>query len=215
MNIYTIYKSTCKITGKSYVGFDSNWPNRQKVHKSASKKQNYKFYRAIRKYGWDNFEWSILYQSTDKQHTLKEMENHFICEYDTFDNGYNSTLGGDGCFGLIVSPEARKKISESNKIPKPQTKKHINLRIKNTTFTRKKKDNYGITEETKLKISKANKGILKPMTEEHIKNLKCHTNNSTKVSCPYCNKIGQLTNMKRWHFDKCKLIPQGLQVFSK
>jgi hypothetical protein len=109
--------------------------------------------------------------------------------------------------GQTHSPEARKKISEANKIPKPQTKEHINLRIKNTTFTRKKKDNYGITEETKLKISKSNKGISKPMTEEHIKNLKCHTNNSTKVSCPHCNKIGQLTNMKRWHFDKCKLSP--------
>jgi group I intron endonuclease len=203
MNIYTIYKSTCKITGKSYVGFDSNWPNRQKVHKSASKKQDYKFYRAIRKYGWDNFEWSILYQSTDKQHTLKEMENHFIYEYDTFDNGYNSTLGGDGCFGLILSPEARKKISESNKIPKPQTKEQIQKRADAQRGKKRKP----LSDEHKNKISHSSKGISKPMSEEHIKNLKCHTNNSTKVSCPHCNKIGQLTNMKRWHFDKCKLSP--------
>ena len=202
MNIYTIYKSTCKITGKSYVGFDSNWPKRQKVHKSASKKQDYKFYRAIRKYGWDNFEWSILYQSTDKQHTLNEMENHFICEYDSFTNGYNSTLGGDGCFGLILSPEARKKISEGNKIPKPQTKEHIQKRAD----TQRGKKRKPLSDEHKNKISHSSRGISKPITEEHKKNLKYHTNNLIKISCPHCNKVGQLTNMKRWHFAKFKLI---------
>ena len=24
-----------------------------------------------------------------------------------------------------------------------------------------------------------------------------------KVTCPNCNKVGGLTSMKRWHFDKC------------
>lgn len=203
MIIYTIYKSVNTINGKVYIGFDSNWPNRLNVHKSASKKQDSKFYRAIRKYGWDNFEWSVLYQSTDRQHTLKEMENHFICEYDSFADGYNSTLGGDGCFGRKRSIEERIKQSNSTKgIPRPQTPEHIKNRA-NSLRGRKKGP---LPEETKLKISKSSKGISKPMTEDHIKNLKCHTNNSTKVSCPHCNKIGQLTNMKRWHFDKCKLI---------
>ena len=62
-------------------------------------------------------------------------------------------------------------------------------------------------EETKRKNSKSTKGESKPITEEHRKNLKCHSNNSTKVSCPHCGKEGQLTNMKRWHFDKCKSNP--------
>jgi hypothetical protein len=25
-----------------------------------------------------------------------------------------------------------------------------------------------------------------------------------KVTCPHCNKLGPLANMKQWHFDKCK-----------
>lgn len=206
MIIYSIYKCVNTINGKVYIGFDSNWPNRLTVHKSASKKQDSKFYHAIRKYGWDNFEWSVLYQSTDRQHTLKEMENHFICEYDSFTNGYNSTLGGDGCFGLILSEEAKKKISEGNKIPKPQTPDHVENKRKSLLSYYKLNGGKPCSEETKLKISKSTKGISKPMSEGHIKNLKCHTNNSTKVSCPHCNKIGQLTNMKRWHFDKCKLF---------
>ena len=65
-------------------------------------------------------------------------------------------------------------------------------------------------EETKTKISKATTGILKPMTQEHKDALKCHQNNKIQVECPYCNKVGQLTNMKAWHFDKCKLSPNHI-----
>lgn len=203
--IHTIYKSVNTKTGKCYIGFDSDWPKRMFVHKSASKKQDYKFYRAIRKYGWESFEWSIVYQSKDREHTLNVMEKFFIQEYDSFHNGYNSTLGGDGTFGLILSEESRKRISEGNKIPKPQTTEHVRKRADSL---RGKKRN-PLSEEQKNKISKSLKGISKPMTEQHKKNLKCHTNNTTKILCPHCNKVGQLTNMKRWHFDNCKSNPTG------
>jgi len=203
MSIYTIYKSVNKLNGKVYVGFDSQWPKRITIHKSASKKEDYKFYRAIRKYGWNNFEWSVIYQSKEKNHTLNEMESYFINEYDSFHNGYNSTLGGDGAFGLILSEESRKKISQGNKIPKPQTREHIQKRA-DAQRGKKRKPH---TEKTKQKISSANKGVSKTFTEEHKKNLRCHQNNSLRVTCPHCNKVGQLTNMKRWHFDKCKSRP--------
>ena len=200
MIIHTIYKFVNQINGKVYIGFDSKWPNRVTVHKSASKKQDSKFYRAIRKYGWDNFIPEIIYQSTDKEHTLNVMERFFIQQYDSFNNGYNSTLGGDGTFGLILSDDAKRRISEGNKVPKPHTIEH-NKKISNALRGKKKGP---MNENTRQKISNANKGVSKPMSEEHKKALKCHINNSTKVSCPHCDKIGQLTNMKRWHFDNCK-----------
>jgi group I intron endonuclease len=209
MSIYTIYKSVNTKTGKVYIGFDSNWPNRVRIHKSASKKQDYKFYRAIRKYGWDNFEWSVIYQSKDKQHTLKQMETYFINEYNSMKNGYNSTLGGDGCFGMILSEEAKKKISQGNKIPKPQTAEHLKNRIESL----KKNPNafrgmLGKTHspETKNKLSLSQKGISK--TEQHKSKMPYQTLNKTNIECPHCHKIGQYVNMKRWHFDKCKLIPK-------
>lgn len=96
MNIYTIYRATNLVNGKTYIGFDSNWPKRIRIHKSAAKKQDFKFYRAIRKHGWDNFVWDPIYQSTDYEHTLNKMENYFIVLYDSVGHGYNSTLGGDG-----------------------------------------------------------------------------------------------------------------------
>jgi hypothetical protein len=66
-----------------------------------------------------------------------------------------------------------------------------------------------MSEEVKRKISKSLKGVTKTFGEQHKKNLKCHTNNSTKILCPHCGKEGQLTNMKRWHFDKCKTQSQS------
>ena len=100
MSIYTIYKCINTSNNKCYIGFDSNWPRRKTEHKSRSKKiTNYKLYNAINKYGWDNFEWVVIYQSTDRDFTLKNMECYFINAYDSFNNGYNMTLGGEGTFG--------------------------------------------------------------------------------------------------------------------
>lgn len=97
MCIYTIYRSTNIINNKVYIGFDSAWPKRKQDHKSSSKyDDNNKFYNAIRKYGWDNFVWEILYQSMDYLHTLNVMEPSFINEYDSLANGYNTDIGGIG-----------------------------------------------------------------------------------------------------------------------
>ncbi len=111
MKIYTIYRATNKINNKSYIGFDSNWPMRRNKHKHDYKKSNLKFYNAIKKHGWDNFEWSVLYQSLDGQYCLKVMEPFFIEEYDSFNKGYNLTLGGEGVLGYTHSEERKLKCS--------------------------------------------------------------------------------------------------------
>lgn len=120
MNIYTIYKATNIINGKVYIGFDSNWPNRKLNHYYAHRSKkcpNYYFYRALKKHGWDNFEWTIIYQSLDLEHCLNKMETHFIIEYRSFVkfdncNGYNATMGGQGTLGK-KQPEYVKKIVSS------------------------------------------------------------------------------------------------------
>jgi|APCry1669193128_1035447.scaffolds.fasta_scaffold07398_2 group I intron endonuclease len=138
MQIYTIYKSTNKINGCSYIGFDKNWPARKRGHKSSYKKQNRnsKFYNAIQKYGWDNFDWEIIYQSKDYDHTFKTMESYFIEQYDTLNNGYNMTKGGDGFQGdsNVGAPKGRIPWNKG----KTGLQKH--------------------SEETKIKMSKSHKG---------------------------------------------------------
>jgi group I intron endonuclease len=210
MIIHTIYKFVNQINGKVYIGFDSRWPNRTIVHKSSSKKQDSKFYRAIRKYGWNNFQSEAIYQSLDREHTLHVMENYFIEQYDSFHNGYNSTLGGDGTFGRKRTLEERIKQSKSTKgKPRPQSTEHIKNRIeslKKNPNAFKGMLNKKHKKETKEKISLSNKGV--PKTEEHKSKMSYQTLNKTTIKCTHCSKEGQYVNMKRWHFDNCKSIPK-------
>lgn len=194
---YTIYKATNIDTGQVYIGFDSSWPKRKTVHKSASKSGDTKFYRAIRKHGWNNFVWESIYQSENKDHTLNEMEAFFIEQYDSYNNGYNSTKGGDGVFGLVLSEEARRSISEKNKIPKPGSGNRT------TDRTGPNNPNYGKpgtfkgkhhSEETLARLRQPKK------TKENMENKPF----SLDVTCPHCGKAGQYANMKRWHLDNCK-----------
>ena len=108
MHIYTIYKATNTLTGKCYIGFDSNWPVRKSGHLSS--KENTYFHSTIKKYGKDAFIWEIIYQSYDRNHCLKEMEPYFIKENDSYQNGYNMTIGGEGAIGKVVSEETKSKM---------------------------------------------------------------------------------------------------------
>ena len=53
-----------------------------------------KFYRAIRKYGKDKF--NICLIKICNTELLNDEEIKYIKEYDSYKNGYNSTLGGGG-----------------------------------------------------------------------------------------------------------------------
>jgi group I intron endonuclease len=118
VRIYTIYCATNTINGRKYIGFDSNWPARKTAHKTkANAGEGAAFHHAIRKYGLNAFEWEILYQSYDKEHTLKVMEPHFITEMRKC-KLYNLTDGGEGSHGAKATLETRQKMSASNKITK-------------------------------------------------------------------------------------------------
>lgn len=124
MSIHTIYKIVNNITGKVYIGYDSRWPKRKQSHIYHTKDRNQYIYQSIRKYGIKNFTWEPIYQSKDGKHCLSVMESHFIKEYDSFNNGYNLTLGGEGTLGRPTNETTKNKISQALK-NKPKSKKHI------------------------------------------------------------------------------------------
>lgn len=121
-NIMTIYRALCINTNKCYIGFTSSWPNRIENHRigfETNQMTNRKFYNAIQKYGWQSFVWEAIYQAKEetdpnKSHTLNVMEDYFITEYNSIDNGYNLNRGGKGSFHHINS--SRKKDFDSGKI---------------------------------------------------------------------------------------------------
>lgn len=98
-----IYKYTNKINGHHYIGQSINLEMRQYGHKSSafnekSSDYNSQFHQAVRKYGWDNFEYEIIAELTPDEYTkdgLNALERYFIKYYNSFHNGYNATEGGD------------------------------------------------------------------------------------------------------------------------
>ena len=96
-----IYKITCKDTNKIYVGkSESSMETRWKEHCRAAflpshGDYNFPFHRAIRKYGLDNFIVETI-DKTDDSEELKEKEKYWINFYNSYYQGYNATLGGDG-----------------------------------------------------------------------------------------------------------------------
>jgi group I intron endonuclease len=91
-----IYKVENKINGKVYIGCTTGRLSKRKSqHHEDSKNKNNKFYNAIKKYGWDNFKWSIIDKATDFVE-LQRKEIFWIKKYDSVKSGYNITFGGQG-----------------------------------------------------------------------------------------------------------------------
>lgn len=104
-----IYKITNKVNNKSYIGqtrytIEFRW--RQHLHK----KDNTYFHNALHKYGAENFTIDIL-EECDVNH-LNEREMFYIAKYDTFNNGYNLTLGGDGNKRVLLTDSQYDEIKE-------------------------------------------------------------------------------------------------------
>ena len=95
MRTYYIYKATNRINGKAYVGQTNNWRSRIWQHMRCYEKENCLFHDAIKKYGFDSFEWELLETCNDRKRAI-DLEKYYIELYDTYKNGYNENKGGVG-----------------------------------------------------------------------------------------------------------------------
>ena len=99
--IYSIYLITNLVNNKPYIGWTSRDPyKRFKEHQSTRTPKTQArsaISCAIEKYGVENFEFSIIYQSKDYDH-CRQIETHFIAEHRSHVEqwGYNKDLGGTG-----------------------------------------------------------------------------------------------------------------------
>lgn len=106
-----IYKATNLINGKVYIGQTTkSLEERKAYHKRDAKRINTYFYRAINKYGWENFKWEILEDDISTREDLDDREKYYISLYDSFDNkekGYNTQSGG--CHFEVTEEEKRSR----------------------------------------------------------------------------------------------------------
>ena len=155
-----VYKATNKINGKIYIGKTIRKLSHAKARHFNRAKLGFNtyFYNAIRKYGFDCFEWEVVYSGiSDIDICNKEID--LIKEYNAKNQllGYNMTDGGDGSAGIITK-ESTKKLRSIN-----------SLGIKNNCYGLHGINHpaYGNkhSQEVRSKISKTFKD--KPKTEEH------------------------------------------------
>ena len=146
-----IYKATAP-NGKCYIGQTvKNLDKRIAIHKNASRQKRYennKFYNALRKY-IDAIVWEIL-EADVPISLLDEKETAYISQFDSFNNGYNSSPGGSVRRGFKVSEETRARMSAAAKLRGP------------TSFGPR-------SELGKANMSKASKG--KPKSLKHRESL--------------------------------------------
>lgn len=121
-----IYQLKNKVNNEIYVGQTIDLQDRLRCHKYSPKKQEpCVIGRAIGKYGWENFEVSII-ESISDWDLLDEREIYWIS---LLKPRYNVSQGGDVRRGHTLSEETKKKISDAKK-GKKLTPEHISNRSK-------------------------------------------------------------------------------------
>ena len=160
---------------------------------------NSKFARSIRKWGWDAFEGRVLEEVYEED--LNELEKFYIEQFDSYENGYNSTLGGDGNSGYIrseeskkktsiavkkhyESPEARKKLSkaQSKRYEDPEERKKTSITVKKRYKDPKEREKISIASKTSWKNPERKK-----IQREKLSGEKCYCAKSV-----YCNELNIL-----------------------
>lgn len=127
--MFVVYKLTNRINGKSYIGVTSRnlndrWFEHLKRARDGNRPGN-RLYAALAEFGPQAFDREVLDRSSSKEEAEK-LEAHYIVKFGTYENGYNSNLGGAGFLefpehikrkisaaqkGKIISPESRAKMS--------------------------------------------------------------------------------------------------------
>lgn len=176
-----LYLITNKINGRQYVGITiTTLKQRWSQHKANSKGR---LKLAFKKYGYDAFEIQQIASCIGNAEDLKELEKTLIAQYDTYNKGYNCTLGGEGSVGYRFTPEQNKanslrQIGTKRGSYKPRTEEHsqaisIALTGKKQSPERAEKSRINAlgnksrtgminSKEARLKASLALKGKKKP-----------------------------------------------------
>lgn len=152
---YTIYCHRNKYNNKVYIGQTCRKYLNQRWGKNGEGySYNTHFWRAIQKYGWDNFEHTIIAKDLSKEEA-DELEKYYIQKYNSTDSeyGYNRSIGGQH----IVTDAAREKMSIAHK-GKPAWNKGKSISEETKQKISNTLTGSHLSEETRQKISKSNIG---------------------------------------------------------
>lgn len=161
---YFVYKHENKINGKCYIGITCQRNPKKRWQNGLGYKSQF-FYRAIEKYGWDNFNHIILHEKLS-ENQAKCQEMFWIKLYKSENISYNATNGGDGSRGIPMPETTREALKKANtgRVCSEETKKKISESEKGKHCSEENKQLYRalytgkkLSEEHKEKIRLHNK----------------------------------------------------------
>lgn len=88
-----IYKITNNINGKIYIGQSNNIQRRFSEHQNRGATSRIPVDIAIQRYGKENFNFEIIEECSIEQ--LNQKETYWITYFNSIENGYNCSVGGD------------------------------------------------------------------------------------------------------------------------
>lgn len=88
-----IYKITNNINGKIYIGQSNNIQRRFSEHQNRGAASRIPIDVAIQRYGKENFNFEIIEECSTEQ--LNQKETYWITYFNSIENGYNCSVGGD------------------------------------------------------------------------------------------------------------------------
>lgn len=164
--MYILYQHTNILNSKVYIGITkySN-PNKRWLNGKGYRKDSL-FYKAIIKYGWDNFTHTIIQDNLSKECAM-ELEKNLIAKYKNLHISYNIGNGGEGTSSFSSETIAKLKAYTGIKSSMYGKKHSIQTRNKIAQANLGKK----CTAETKQKIGDANRGQNNGMYGKEVSNL--------------------------------------------
>lgn len=220
---YGIYKFENKINHKVYIGLSTNLEER--YHKHYLNMNNIchdeVFYKALRKYGWSNFEYTILeqyeYQTEDQSdcdlELLGELEDQYILQYNSLvPNGYNMIPGGTNGSGIMKRKPVEQYDLEGNFIKEYISAFHASLE---TGFCHsdicaccRENNNKKIVHGYQWKYKNSNKIIQKVIDKNSVKTVYQFTKDGTLIN-QYNNleEAAKATNLSKTTICGCCTTP--------
>lgn len=157
---YTVYEHINKINGMRYIGCTSKQPPSLRWNNGYGYNNGQeKFFTAIKKYGWNNFEHVIVASGLNKQEALA-LEEKRIKEYDTVLTGYNSAYGGEKNYlseaSKIKLRQKRLGNKNPNYNPNKTTDRYYRSRIKsiNEQMSQEEKEKMMLRKKENYRNSK-------------------------------------------------------------
>ena len=116
--VYRLFHNLSSNGRVGYIGKDSYHPERLNLKQRAKDKNCPKLYLALKKYPvLEHWQKEVLASGFLTDEALSAAEVFFIKKFDSKNNGYNCTDGGEGVSGLVRSEASKAQVSKNKRGP--------------------------------------------------------------------------------------------------